>query len=116
MSFSINIQPSDTCKKYGVDSSSGFTITSKTPILSDELEKIQSILGAFVKVSIDEANLEKAEEKTKKYSSIHPNYSMNESEKNLFDRAQKSLDSAKKNYEALSKKYSIVYVSPFQVY
>lgn len=116
MSFSINIQPSETYKIYGVDSNSGFTITSRNPILSGEVEKIQSILGAFVKISIDEANLEKAQEKTQKYSSFHPNYTMNESEKNLFDRAQQSLDSAKKNYEAISKKYSIISVSPFQVY
>lgn len=116
MTFSIDIQPSDTRNKYGVNSDSGFTITSEKSIRSDQVKKIQSILGAFVQVSIAEANFEKAQEKTQKYSPFNSNYSMNESEKYLFDKAQKSLNSAKENYQTISREYSIVSVSPFQTY
>lgn len=47
MSFSVDIQPYETMKLYGVDSPLGYTITSELPITKFDGKKITTILGAF---------------------------------------------------------------------
>jgi hypothetical protein len=67
VTHTLRLNAQEVYNKYGIDSKTGYEITSDVKILADEVDKIQRILGAFRELEICEESREVRQRKFKGY-------------------------------------------------
>jgi hypothetical protein len=98
--FVKNFYKGTTAFGYGVNSTRGYTITSKQSIDSSENDKIKEILGAFVNAKINRENSRIANKYSHYKCPLDDSFGSNAKE--LFSTAQNNLQEVQQKYGIIS--------------